>query len=199
MWIAADVALHIAHTSSVKVFKHEQLKKVIMTKLTAKLFINSRKLIALTAVCVSGLVAGCSAIPEHSLTAGLMLVSAAEVERYKDDVNENITIPLAGDEPAIEIVRPVVKEGKVTSPVAIEVRFKPVTGKSIDPSSFKLYYGAFKIDVTDRLLKTAKVTPNGFSIDKVDIPTGSHRLVMRVGDDKGAVGIKEIKFAVDGA
>ena len=91
-----------------------------------------------------------------------------------------------------------VKQGKVTSPVAIEVRFKPVAGKTIDPASFKLYYGAFKIDVTDRLLKTAKVTPTGFSIDNLDIPAGSHRLVMRVGDDAGAVGIKEIKFTVDG-
>lgn len=170
-----------------------------MNKLTVKFFYSSPQLIALLAVCIAGFVAGCTVIPEHRLKSGLMLVSTTEVERYKDDVTENITIPLAGDEPAIEIVRPVVKEGKVASPVAIEVRFKPVAGKSIDPGSFKLYYGAFKIDVTDRLLKTAKVTPYGFSIDKVDIPTGSHRLVMRVGDDTGAVGIKEIKFAVDGA
>ena len=47
-------------------------------------------------------------------------------------------------------------------------------------------------------LKTAKVTPTGFSIDKVDIPAGSHRLVMKVADDTGAAGIKEIKFTVDG-
>ena len=146
----------------------------------------------------AALLAGCNALPGVRLNLGIMLVSAAEVEQYKGDVSENITIPLAGDEPAIEIVRPVVKEGKVASPVAIEVRFKPVAGKTIDPASFKLYYGAFKIDVTDRLLKTAKVTPTGFSIDKVDIPSGSHRLVMRVGDDTGAVGIKEIKFTVDG-
>jgi hypothetical protein len=154
---------------------------------------------ALLALALSAMVAGCTAIPGVSLNVGVMLVSAAEVETYKGDALENITIPLAGDEPAIEIVRPVVREGKVASPVAIEVRFKPVAGKSIDPASFKLYYGAFKIDVTDRLLKTAKVTASGFSIDKVDIPSGSHRLVMRVGDDTGAVGIREIKFTVDGA
>lgn len=156
------------------------------------------KAFLLLALGAAALLAGCNAIPGARLNLGIMLVSAAEVEQYKGDVSENITIPLAGDEPAIEIVRPVVKEGKVASPVAIEVRFKPVAGKTIDPASFKLYYGAFKIDVTDRLLKTAKVTPTGFSIDKVDIPSGSHRLVMRVGDDTGAVGIKEIKFTVDG-
>ena len=150
------------------------------------------------AACAAVLMAGCNAIPGTSANPDVMLVSAAEVDKYKGDINENITIPLAGDEPAIEIIRPVVKEGKVASPVAIEVRFKPVAGKAIDPASFKLYYGAFKLDVTDRLLKTAKVTPTGFSIDKVDIPAGSHRLVMKVADDTGAAGIKEIKFMVDG-
>ena len=152
----------------------------------------------LLALSTGALLAGCNAIPSVRLNLGILLVSTAEVERYKGDVTENITIPLAGDEPAIEIVRPVIKEGKVASPLAIEVRFKPVAGKTIVPASFKLYYGAFKIDVTDRLLKTAKVTPTGFSIDKLDIPAGSHRLVMRVDDDTGAVGIKEIKFSVDG-
>lgn len=153
---------------------------------------NSRRAAMLVAFSAAALLAGCNALPGVSLNLGVMLVSAAEVAQYKSDALENITIPLTGDEPAIEIVRPVVKEGKVASPVAIEVRFKPVSGKTIDPASFKLYYGAFKLDVTDRLLKTAKVTPNGFSIDKVDIPAGSHRLVMKVADDTGAAGIKEI-------
>ncbi len=161
-------------------------------------FFNRRYVIGALAVGTVGLLAGCNAMPGVRLNLGIMLVSAAEVAQFKGDVSENITIPLAGDEPAIEIVRPVVKEGKVASPVAIEVRFKPVPGKAIDPASFKLYYGAFKLDVTDRLLKTAKVTPTGFSIDKVDIPAGSHRLVMKVADDTGAAGIKEIKFTVEG-
>lgn len=159
---------------------------------------KSRHAAMLVAFSAAALLAGCHSLPGVSLNLGVMLVSAAEVAQYKSDALENITIPLAGDEPAIEIVRPVVKEGKVASPVAIEVRFKPVSGKTIDPASFKLYYGAFKLDVTDRLLKTAKVTPNGFSIDKVDIPAGSHRLVMKVADDTGAAGIKEIKFTVEG-
>ena len=152
----------------------------------------------LMTACAAVLLTGCNVIPGVSLNLGIMLVSAAEVAQFRGDISENITIPLSGNEPAIEIVRPVVKEGKVASPVAIEVRFKPVPGKAIDPASFKLYYGAFKLDVTDRLLKTAKVTPTGFSIDKVDIPAGSHRLVMKVADDTGAAGIKEIKFTVEG-
>ena len=159
---------------------------------------NPRSVAMCIAACAAVLLTGCNVIPGVSLNLGIMLVSSAEVAQFKGDINENITIPLAGDEPAIEIVRPVVKEGKVASPVAIEVRFKPVPGKAIDPASFKLYYGAFKLDVTDRLLKTARVTPTGFSIDKVDIPAGSHRLVMKVADDTGAAGIKEIKFTVEG-
>ena len=159
---------------------------------------GSYKVALLLALGAAALLAGCNVMPGSSLNPGTLLVSAAEVDKFKGDALENITIPLAGDEPSIEVIRPVVKEGKVASPVAIEVRFKPVAGKAIDPASFKLFYGAFKLDVTDRLLKTAKVTPTGFSIDKVDIPAGSHRLVMKVADDTGAAGIKEIKFTVDG-
>ena len=135
--------------------------------------------------------------PAFSQSANVVLVTKDEVAQFKNDALETLSVPLSGDEPQIEVVRPVIKEGKVASPVAIEVRFKPATGKIIDSNSFKLYYGAFKIDVTDRLLKSARVTANGFSIDKVDIPAGSHRLVMRVSDDAGNLGLREIKFNVE--
>jgi hypothetical protein len=182
-----------------QLFRIKIKKENSVKSLFSKPSFSFHKTVLTAALGTALFTSGCTAIPGVSLNLGILLVSAAEVEKYKGDITENITIPLAGDEPAIEIVRPVVREGKVASPVAIEVRFKPVTGKAIDPASFKLYYGAFKIDVTDRLLKTAKVTPTGFSIDKVDIPAGSHRLVMKVADDTGAAGIKEIKFTVDGA
>jgi hypothetical protein len=129
-------------------------------------------------------------------TTPVQLVTVSEVALHKNDGNENVSIPLAGDEPAIEIVRPSIRDGKVATPVGIEVRFKPVSGKAIDPSSFKLYYDSFKVDVTGRLLKTAKVIATGFSIDNVDIPSGNHRLMMKVGDDEGSVGFKQIKFSV---
>lgn len=135
--------------------------------------------------------------PSIQLGFGIMLISKAEVDQAKDNLSESIVIPLSGDEPVIEIVKPAVQGGKVGSPMAIEVRFKPALGKKIDPSSFKLYYGAFKLDVTQRLLKTAKITANGFSIDNVEIPQGEHRLVLRVSDDTGASGIKELRVKVE--
>jgi hypothetical protein len=156
---------------------------------------NTFKTSILSALIGLTTLAACSSTAP-SPNAPVQLVSAAEVAQFKNDGSENVSIPLAGDEPAIEIVRPAIRDGKVATPVGIEVRFKPVSGKAIDPSSFKLYYGAFKLDVTDRLLKTAKVTASGFSIDNVDIPSGNHRLVMKVSDDAGTVGFKEIKFAV---
>jgi hypothetical protein len=131
-------------------------------------------------------------------TERFQLVTPEEVAQFKDDVYETLSIPLSGDEPLIEVISPVIKDGKVASPVSIEVRFKPAAGKAIDSSTFKVYYGAFKIDVTSRLLKTAKVSNAGFAIDKADIPAGSHRLVMRVSDDSGATGLRELKFTVEG-
>jgi hypothetical protein len=152
-----------------------------------------------TSLCLFTLLACSSAPPKaESRNSLVQLVSAAEVAQYKTDSSDVLVTPLAGDEPAIEIIRPAMRDGRVASPVGIEVRFKPVVGKTIDPNSFKLYYGAFKLDVTDRLLKTAKVTASGFSIDNVDIPSGSHRLIMKVSDDAGSAAFKEIKFIVGG-
>ena len=92
---------------------------------------------ALLALALSAVLGGCTSIPGVSLNVGVMLVSAAEVETYKSAALESITLPLAGDEPAIDIVRPEVNEGNVAFPVAIEVRFKPVPGKANDLASFK--------------------------------------------------------------
>ena len=127
----------------------------------------------------------------------VQLVTPEEVAQFKGDAQETLGIPLAGDEPLIEVISPVIKDGKVASPVSIEVRFKPAAGKAIDSSTFKIFYGAFKLDVTSRLLKTAKVTNAGFAIDRADIPAGAHRLVMRVSDDSGATGLRELKFTVE--
>lgn len=132
-----------------------------------------------------------------SQSQGFQLVTADEVAQFKGDSLETLSIPLSGDDPLIEVISPVIKDGKVTSPVSIEVRFKSVTGKVVDSSTFKVYYGAFKLDVTSRLLKTAKVTNAGFAVDKANIPAGSHRLVMRVSDDSGAIGVRELKFTVE--
>lgn len=127
----------------------------------------------------------------------VQLVTPEEVAQFKGDSLETLSIPLSGDDPLIEVISPVIKDGKVASPVSIEVRFKAVTGKNIDSSTFKVYYGAFKLDVTSRLLKTAKVTNAGFAVEKANIPAGSHRLVMRVSDDSGASGLRELKFTVE--
>ncbi len=139
----------------------------------------------------------CENTKPSQLHIAVMLISKTEIEQAKDNLSESIVIPLSGDEPTIEIVKPAVLGGKVGSPMAIEVRFKPAQGKKIDPKSFKLYYGAFKLDVTERLLKTAKITTTGFSIDNVEIPVGEHRLVLRVSDDSGASGIKELRIKVE--
>ena len=145
-----------------------------------------------------GLAACESVHPVLQLGIAIMLISKAEVEQYKDNLSENIVIPLAGNEPIIEIIQPSMKSGKVGSPMTIEVKFRAIDGKKIDPSSFKLFYGAFKLDVTERLLKSAKITASGFSIDNVQIPEGEHRLVLRVSDDAGASGIKELRVKVEG-
>ena len=158
------------------------------SKFVAKLLYGMMLLFGLLAIN------GCATHP--SPNANVQLVTPSEVARFENDVNENFSMPLSGDEPLIEVAKPVIVGGKVNSPVSILVSFKAAAGRLINPDSFRLFYGMFKVDVTERLLKSSKVTADGFSIDKADIPAGSHRLIMRVSDDSGVVGMKEIKFKI---
>jgi hypothetical protein len=167
---------------------------MISFRLYSSLILSSKAAYLSLILALSGC-AGTSSF--GSAEQNVQLISKAEIAAAKDNLSEQIVIPLSGDEPIIEIVRPSVQGGKVSTPVAIEVRFKPGAGKKIDPASFKLFYGAFKLDVTARLLKTAKVTAEGFSISNVEIPAGEHRLVLRVSDDTGASGIKELRVKVE--
>ena len=57
----------------------------------------------------------------------------------------------------------------------------------IDPATFKVMYGAFKIDITSRITKFVKVTKDGFNLENAQIPPGKHRLTMQVMDEKQRV------------
>ena len=64
-------------------------------------------------------------------------------------------------------------------------------------ASFKAFYGAFKIDITQRLLKESSKTLTGLKIANVQIPSGRHKILLRVSDTKGRTAEKEIAFKVE--
>jgi hypothetical protein len=58
-------------------------------------------------------------------------------------------------------------------------------------------YGVLKIDLTDRVSKYATISEDGAVIDQAKMPSGQHRLLLRVADDKGNLGEQELLFRVE--
>ena len=100
--------------------------------------------------------------------------------------------------PQIDILKPEpVADLKVKAPFAISVLFKGQSDAAIDPATFKVMYGAMKFDITSRITKFVKVTPTGFSLENAQIPSGKHRLILQVQDDKQRVAERELRVEVE--
>ena len=99
--------------------------------------------------------------------------------------------------PRILLVAPDLSGGQdVKSPLTIRLKFQPASGADIVPDSFRARYGAFRIDITERLLKATKVTREGIEVDRAELPSGSHRLFLSVQDNGERTGEQEIRFSV---
>ena len=83
--------------------------------------------------------------------------------------------------PRIELLWPDLNK-PVAAPTNIELRFSGSAPAEPRPESFKAMYGAFRIDITQRLLKVAKVTKDGISVSGADLPAGKHQLTLTLTD-----------------
>ena len=99
--------------------------------------------------------------------------------------------------PEIALVDPQDTGKPLRNPFKLEVLFKSRSAATLDFSSFRAYYGAFKIDVTDRLLKEAVRTPTGIRLANVSVPSGSHRILLQIRDSMNRVAEKELYFRVE--
>lgn len=123
--------------------------------------------------------------PEEALSS--QRVAMLEAELTAPD-------PLA---PTIHLVDPEGLDKPLKNPFRMEVLFKPQQGTVLDFTSFKAYYGTFKIDITDRLLKEAVKTPFSIRLANVDVPSGRHKLLISIKDNLGHTSAKEISFKVE--
>ena len=101
------------------------------------------------------------------------------------------------DGPELTLLKPTALGEPLKAPFPISLVFKPKEGAKVVPESFRALYGAFRLDITDRIVKHAKVGANGINLDKAEIPTGSHRLLLQVRDDRDRLGETEIRFSVE--
>ena len=99
--------------------------------------------------------------------------------------------------PLIAVVDPQVIDKALKNPFKMEIDFKTQAGARLDFSSFKAYYGAFKVDITERLLKAATRTSSGLRLNEVNVPSGSHKIVLRIKDDQSRMGERELYFKVE--
>ena len=103
---------------------------------------------------------------------------------------------LAFDAPVIQIVAPTI-HGPLKTPFPIRVSFQAPAGANINPATFKIFYGLFKLDITERVTKKAKVTAMGIEVEDANIPNGNHKLTLQVADTQGRVGETSLSFVVE--
>ena len=99
-------------------------------------------------------------------------------------------------DPIIDIRSPSLA-GPVKAPVSIDLRFLASGAAKINWESLKILYGAFKLDITDRVRKEAKVLPDGIQIASANLPSGSHKLLIQVANTEGKQAEREVRFTVE--
>ena len=99
--------------------------------------------------------------------------------------------------PVIAVVDADALAQPVKNPFTIEILMQAQRDAELNLASFKAFYGAFKIDITERLLKEASKTLTGLKLANLQIPSGRHKILLRVSDSKGRTAEKEIAFKVE--
>lgn len=102
----------------------------------------------------------------------------------------------APDAPRISLLAPSLA-GAVSSPTSIQLRFEPVAPAIIKPESFKLRYGAFKLDITARITGASRVTAEGIDVAEAQLPKGAHRLLIEIQDSMGRTAERQLQFVVE--
>jgi len=98
--------------------------------------------------------------------------------------------------PLIEVLAPRLG-APISSPSNIELLFQSTATSVVRPETFKVLYGRLRIDITQRLVNAAKVTPQGITVKEASLPKGSHLLQLSVEDTEGRRGQKTIEFEVN--
>jgi hypothetical protein len=102
----------------------------------------------------------------------------------------------APDAPRILLEAPDISHSLV-SPIRISLRFRPTAPAVIRPETFRVFYGAFALDITRRITGSASVTPEGLYVSEATLPTGFHSLQIELEDSLGRRGQRRFEFVVE--
>lgn len=81
-------------------------------------------------------------------------------------------------------------------PTKVEVKFSGNPPAEPKPETFKALYGAFKIDITLRLLGVAKVTKEEIQVSDASLPSGNHQSLLSLTDSLGREAQQVVSFTV---
>ena len=98
--------------------------------------------------------------------------------------------------PTIEVVSPRLN-APISSPTSIELLFQTSTSSAVRPETFRVFYGRLRLDITQRLLNTTRITAQGITVKDASLPKGSHRLLLSIEDTEGRLGQKTLEFEVN--
>jgi hypothetical protein len=98
--------------------------------------------------------------------------------------------------PQIELLAPDISKS-ISAPTNIELRFVGHPPSEPKPDTFRILYGAFRIDITQRLLGAAKVTKDGIKVRDALLPKGRHELSLTIADSIGRQTQQLVAFTVE--
>lgn len=98
--------------------------------------------------------------------------------------------------PVITLVSPQIGKEGVNSPMKIELLFEATADSTVVPESFKVLYGMFKIDITDRILEHAIITNAGVVASDAKLPLGEHNMALEISDNLGRTGRRDLTLTV---
>ena len=139
-------------------------------------------------------------IAKAQVTTNSWLITPAEAISFQGEegFNEPPALRPRALVPQIDIIQPqLVTDLKVKAPFAINVRFKGQDETAIDPATFKVMYGALKIDVTNRITKFVTIDKDGFFLENAQFPVGKHRLTLQIQDEKHHMAERELRLEVE--
>lgn len=141
-------------------------------------------------------------------TLALLFCSPAQAfqllteEEYKLELSTpeppRLEIHLRGkpNAPVIQVLAPPLDQ-VLRSPLRIELRFIPATGADIDLESLQVLYGRLRFDITERILRYARLWKEGLLAEHAEVPSGTHRFIVRIADTSQRTGEREISVTVE--
>lgn len=119
-------------------------------------------------------------------------IAAAQANGVREVRRRAVPVPGA---PHIEVLAPDT-QGSVAPPFDIRLKFVAENGAQIVADSFKVLYGMFGLDITQRVMQAARFENNVLRIEKANIPSGKHRLTLKIMDNQQREAQQELSVLV---